>query len=247
MFVRSTIAGVALLGVFVIASVALPHEAQKDDPASKDQQVVASKATRRTAASSINFRKELNLPFSSLGTLGSRIDAARRAPDPVALAHTASELAVAEKVSGKQASLTSSAVLKESAELAQLRRQAAELQAVSRVADQVAAEQNLIANLRGQIADAQAQTKADTQAFEQNQEPTSSPRKVVVNNYTTQYLTIYVNGRYKGEMGPGLTQVFVIEHRWNPTVLTAYGNEDIDTWGPRTVWGRFQTYTWNIN
>jgi hypothetical protein len=58
---------------------------------------------------------------------------------------------------------------------------------------------------------------------------------------------VYVNGIYKGEIGPGLAQTIVIEHRWNPTVLTAYGDEDIDTWGPRTIWGRFQTYTWNIN
>jgi hypothetical protein len=47
----------------------------------------------------INFRKELNLPFATLGTLGSRIGEARRAGDPVALANAASELAVAEKVS----------------------------------------------------------------------------------------------------------------------------------------------------
>jgi hypothetical protein len=33
----------------------------------------------------------------------------------------------------------------------------------------------------------------------------------------------------------------------NPVVLTAHGNEDIDTWGPRYIWGKFQTYTWNIN
>src|SRR5262245_57169090 len=107
MLARCNFAGLALLGVFLLASVALSQETQKEDPAAQDQQVVASKAIRRTAASSINFRKELNLPFPSLGTLGSRIDAARRAPDPVALAHAASELAVAEKVSGKQAGLTS--------------------------------------------------------------------------------------------------------------------------------------------
>jgi hypothetical protein len=33
--------------------------------------------------------------------------------------------------------------------------------------------------------------------------------------------------------------MFVIEHRWNPTVLTVIGEEDIDTWGPRYIWGRF--------
>ena len=60
-------------------------------------------------------------------TLGNRIDTARRQYDPVALGNTASELALAEKVSGKQASLTSTALYKESVELAKLRRQVAEL------------------------------------------------------------------------------------------------------------------------
>ncbi len=83
----------------------------------KDVQVVTSKASKRVPATTINFKKAYGLPFDSLATLGSRIDAARRKPDPVTLAHAASELAVAEKVSGKKASLTSKALLAESAEL----------------------------------------------------------------------------------------------------------------------------------
>ena len=71
-------------------------------------------------------------------------------------------------------------------------------------------------------------------------------RKVVVNNYTTQYLDIYVNGNYKTQIAPGATQVCTIEHRWNPTVLTAYGNEDEINWGPKYIWGKFDKYTWNI-
>jgi hypothetical protein len=67
-----------------------------------------------------------------------------------------------------------------------------------------------------------------------------------VNNYTTQYLDIYVNGNYKTQVAPGSTQICTIEHRWNPTVLTAYGNEDTNNWGPRYIWGRFTKYTWNI-
>jgi hypothetical protein len=31
-----------------------------------------------------------------------------------------------------------------------------------------------------------------------------------------------------------------------PHVLTANGNEDLDSWGPRYIWGRFTKYTWNI-
>jgi hypothetical protein len=237
--------GSALIGFFALLSLGLADEpgGGKDD----DKQVVSSKATRRPAAASVKFRNELNLPFGSLNTLGSRVDAARRAHDPVALAHAASELSVAEKVSGKKASLTSNQLMQESAQLAALKRQVAELQAASRVAEQIAAEQNTVTILRKNLDLAQAQARADREAFEQNQEPTWMPRKVVVNNYTAQYLDIYVNGNYKTQVGPGLAATCVIEHRWNPTVLTAYGNEDIDTWGPRYIWGRFEKYTWNIN
>jgi hypothetical protein len=247
MISRIRLIGLTLFGVFVLAAVAQSDDQPKDDSAAKDQQIAESKATRKTAAASVNFRKELNLPFQSLSTLGSRIDTARRASDPVALAHTASELAVAEKVSGKQAKITSAAVLKESAELAKLRKQAAELQAVTKVAEQVAAEQNLIQNLKDQMADAQAIAKLDTEAIKKNEEPGWTPRKIVINNYSDEYLTIFVNGFYKTEISPGLSQVVMIEQRINPVVLTAHGNEDIDTWGPRYIWGKFQTYTWNIN
>src|SRR5208282_4381596 len=123
----------ALLSFFLLLGIIRADEPQKTDPDSKDEPVINSKAVRRVSASSINYRKELNLPFPSLSTLGSRIDAARRAPDPVVLANAASELGVAEKVSGKHAALTSNALIKEAAEVARLRRKVAELQAVARV------------------------------------------------------------------------------------------------------------------
>jgi hypothetical protein len=90
-------------------------------------------------------------------------------------------------------------------------------------------------------------TRSDTDATRRDEEPTWSPRTVVVNNYTTQYLDVYVNCNLKGTVGPGARQVWTIEHRWDPTVLTADGNEDDQTWGPRYIWGRFKKYTWNIN
>ena len=107
-------------------------------------------------------------------------------PDPVALAHTASELAVAEKVSGKQADVTSSTVLKEAAELAKLLPGHGAAGAVSAVAQQIATEQALIADLNDQIAIAKTQVQSLTQAADQNKEPTWAPWTIVVNNYTTQ-------------------------------------------------------------
>ncbi len=181
------------------------------------------------------------------GNRSCRFDAARHAHDPVALAHAAGELSVAEKVSGKKADVTADAVLKESIELAKLRRQEKEMQALVRVADQVETAQDNIASLKDQLKLAQDQAKQDAQAGQQDKEPTWTPRTVVVNNYTTEYLDIYVNGRYKVQVAPGMQQTFLIEHRWNPTILTADGNEDVDTWGPRVIQGRFTKYTWNIN
>src|SRR5262249_22866189 len=247
MSLHRRMAGLALLACLALVPLVPAEQGKKEDPAPEDKQVVSSKATPRIAATSVNFRKELNLPFDSLRTLGSRIEAARRKPDPVALAHAASELAVAEKVAGKKASFTSKQVLQEAAELASLRKQDAELRAVLQVSNQVELEADRVANLKKEIALAQAQAKADKEAFARNKEPTSAPRQVVVNNYTTQYLDVYVNGNLKTQVQPGATQVVTIEHRWNPVVLTAYGDEDVNTWGPRNLWGRFTKYTWNIN
>jgi uncharacterized protein (TIGR03000 family) len=222
------------------------QQVKNDSSEPEDKQAVTSKATKQQMATTINFRKELKLPFDSLSTLGSRIDAARRKPDPVALAHAASELTVAEKVSGKQASLTSKMLAKEAAELAAMRRQEQELNAVLQVKQQMMLEENDILTTKKDLAMTQAQIKADKAAINSNQEPTWKPRTVVVNNYTTQYLDIYVNGNYKTQVQPGMQQTIIVEHRWNPTVLKAYGNEDVDTWGPRYIWGRFDKYTWNI-
>src|SRR5438067_11909003 len=113
---RGLMVGVALLGA---VSYGLAGKPDEDAPTAKgrgkDKQVVTSKAGKRAPATAINFKKALNLPFDSLGTLGALVEAARRKPDPVALAHLGGEAGVAEEVSGQQASLTSKALLAESA------------------------------------------------------------------------------------------------------------------------------------
>jgi hypothetical protein len=236
------------LGVIVALAVVCSNVvSEQADPGKDDQQTVATKAQKNPLAANIDFKKDLGLPYGSLGTLGGRIDAARRSHDAVGLAHTASELSVAEKVSGKKSSLTSSTLMKESAELAKLRKEAAELQAVERVAQQVETETETVTDLKKEIALSQKAAKAETDAIRRNEEPGDAPRKVLVNNYTTQYVDIWLNGYLKTQVGPGQSKWFVIEHKWNPTVLKGYGNEDNATWGPRYIWGKFKTYTWNLN
>jgi hypothetical protein len=71
-------------------------------------------------------------------------------------------------------------------------------------------------------------------------------RRARHNNTSTDTLDIYVNGNFKMTVGPGTSQSCVIEHHWNPTILTAYGNQDSDVWGPMPIMGKFTKYTWNI-
>ena len=216
-----------------------------DVDTSADKEVVTSTMTKRPSAAAINFRKELNLPFATLSTLGPRIAEARRAGDPVALANAANELAVAEKVSGKKASLTSNTILQESQELAKLQRQEPQLESVIEVSKQLAAEERGIAQLRQLAAKAKEQAKVDAEALRNNGIIPYTPRTVVINNTGTDTLDIYVNGNFKMTVGPGELQSCVVEHRWNPAILTAYGNGD-DVWGPMPILGKFTKYTWNI-
>lgn len=235
----------------------LPSLAQQPAPSGsgqpagqKEEQVVTSKPTQRFPATAVNFKKEFGLPFDSLSTLGARVEQARRKPDPVALAHAASELAVAEQVSKKQASITSKALLAEAAQLAQLRRQAAELKAVYALKQQIANEEGDVARWSKLITQAETTTAQEKAAALQNTEPTNAPRWVRLNNYTTQYLDLWVNGYYRMQVPPGESRWCLLDHRINPTVLTAWGDQDegglTNQWR-RELWGNFRTYTWNIN
>jgi len=164
----------------------------------------------------------------------------------VALANQASELSVAESVADKKASITSDQLIKDAQKLAKMRNQLNELRAVLKIQNQMTAKEEDIATTQQCIAMAKNAAASAQESVAYNQEPTWTPRKVLVNNYSADYMDIWVNGHYKGQVQPGMSRTFIIEHRWNPTVLTAYGDSDSDNWGPRYIWGKFQTYTWNI-
>lgn len=239
------VVALALFALFVFTTAFPAQEPKKADPAA-DQQVVKSKPTKVTPAASIKFRKEFGLSYPSLGTLGSRIDSARRSGDPVALGHAAGELDVAEQASGKSASLTSKQLMAEAAELASLRKQNSELQAVFTMSRKIAVAQEQLTSLKKSIEDAQAQAAAAKRALEKNEEPTHTARKIVVNNYTTQYIDVQVNGYLKGQVDPGTTKTFTVDQMWNPIILKGWGDADETTYGPVLLQGRFDKYTWNI-
>src|SRR5262249_24472134 len=114
--------------------------------------------------------------------------------------------------------------------------------------NQIATEETDITDLKAMLGRAQQQIKDETAAIRQNTEPTGTPRKVLINNYTSQYIALIINGYPRMPIiPPGQTQYFVIEQKINPTVITAYGDEDAVSWGPRYIWCQFTTYTWNLN
>ena len=237
--------GAVVLGCLII--VGSPAQPPKPEAPPVEQQVVTSKSAKSSPAAAVKFRKDLNLPYPSLATLGGRIDAARRAGDPVTLANASSELLTAERVSGKSASLTSKQLIGEAAELASLRKQEAESDAVLHVSDKVTLAEEQVANLKKQIAYAQGVTAAEKRAIGSKEEPTNAPRKVIVNNYSTQYIDVQINGYLKGQVNPGTTKTFTIDQIWNPIVLKGWGDSDETIFGPVVLQGRFTTYTWNIN
>ena len=165
----------------------------------------------------------------------------------MALAQSASELSVAEKVAGKKASLTSLELIKESAELAQERSEVKELEAVYNTQTQITSDDVVLTDLKKNIAASKERALQETQSIRKNEEPTNQPRRLLLNNYTTQYIEIIVDGCPRFPIvPPGESRYFMIEQRVNPVVVVASGNEDIQSWGPRYLRGSFTTYTWNI-
>jgi hypothetical protein len=237
----------ALLAFTLVATTpAGPAQDSKLPVPAADAQTVKSGPTKAAAAAAVPFRKDLKLAYPSLGTLGARIDAARRAGDPVTLAHAASELHVAEKVSGKTTTLTSRQLIAQAAELAALRKQSAEMAATLKVANQIEVEQEQIAAMNRSLKEIQSLTAREKTSVAAGQEPTA-PRRVVVNNYTTQFIDVQVNGYLRGQVEPGTTKTITIDQLWNPIVLKGWGDSDETTFGPVVLQGKFGTYTWNIN
>jgi len=243
MFRYFAFGAVALLCLWLSASAKTAQNPKPGQPPAEDQKEIKTTPTKSTPAVSIKFRKDLNLPFNPLNTLGSRIDTARRAGDPVALVNAANELAMAESVSGKTTSLTSKKLLAEAAELASLRRQASEMKAVLHASDQIVLAEQQVTQLKRLIE----LDKSVKRKIGMGEEPGPGPRTVIVNNYTTQYVDVQVNGYLKGQVLPGTTQTFTIEQIWNPIVLKGWGDADESTFGPVVLQGRWNKYTWNIN
>src|SRR5262249_48850251 len=150
------------------------------------------------------------------------------------------------QVSGKKASVVSTDVAQEAYELAKIRSKEAELKLMVQMAKEMANDEATIKGLQSQLTTAQQMAKAETEAVKGGGEVKAPSPRVLANNTTGQFADIYVNGMYKTDIPPYESRWIVIEQKVNPVVLTAYGNEDISSWGPRYIWGKFATYTWNL-
>jgi hypothetical protein len=159
--------------------------------------------TEMEPASAIAFNKAFGLAFDSLDTLGARIDQSRKHPDPVGLANAAHELAIAEKVSGKKAALTSAALWNEAVVLAETRDRADELSALGSMAPDESVGKKLSSQATGAVK-RESKRKSDSERHQRNpnQQDKSVTKGLRVINNSNEVVTIVVNGNLQGQMLP---------------------------------------------
>jgi len=207
-------------------------------------EVIDSKAEQQELAAGINFGKTFGLAFESLNTLGSRIDQARRVYDPVGLACAAQELAIAEQVSGKKASLTSDALTKEAAEMAKMRFDPNELKAVGLI---VKGNDTLAKELSTAAAKAAKAEKERIAASKDSGEKTRGIMGTLhADSRVGTTIHVYVDGRFVGTMGPyGDIYPYIGQTAWETTYLSARSN-DGRHWH-RAVSAGVNNYHWILN
>lgn len=170
------------------------------------------KQTHCFEACTINFSRELKVPFDYLDSLGTRIHESRKLPDPVGLATAAQSLAVAEQVAGKKAAVTSDQVLVEAIELAKLRNDANELKAIALLVTDKKVKGEL-----EQLAEV---------ASDNAPEPGETSKGIIgtlrVVNHSGECLRIFINGQYRGEVHEDrVGDIYVHDHS-RVTHLDAY-------------------------
>jgi hypothetical protein len=194
-WLRLSLAAALCGGLALLPPVSGGEKGGKKGEAKK---TVESKGEQRTAATTVDFPKALELDFPLLTGLGARIEQARDQADPVGLAAAARELAVAEEVSGKQAAVKSAELFKEAIELAKNRAVSAELKAVARLAGKAAEGKELLA-LAKKAADQEAK---DLQDRKSGIKTRGIMGRLHVDSRVNAFIRVYVDGRYVGSMGP---------------------------------------------
>lgn len=245
---RSVLLAGLLLCSLPLALVAADKEAKEPAQEVGKEEVIRCKLTtdgKRCcgAACTVNFSKELGLPLDYLSSIGHRISQARRTPDPVELAMAAQSLQVAEKVSGKNASITSEAVLKDAVDLAKMRAISSELAAVALVVTDDAARSEL-----SKLAAAAKESEADkAAALKAGEETKELFGYLTVDNHTDECLRIFVSGRYKGTVHAGQRAYYHVHDHSDPTVLEAYCEEEGELVRNSYNYGHHHRLYWHID
>jgi hypothetical protein len=231
----------------VLAMSVFPLLAFAADPDNPTENVVRCKFSDAKptcgAASRVDFVQELGVSLDYLNGIGHRISVARAKPDPVELAMAGQALAVAEKVSGKQASITSAQVIGEALDLAKMRGVSTELSAIALVVTDPEAQHGLtkaVALAEKREAEAAAKTTSGESAKE-----LFGTLRVI--NHSDECLRIHVSGRYVGTVHAGRTGYFHVHDHSNPTHFDAYCEHDGELVREANLWGHRHSATWHID
>jgi hypothetical protein len=232
-----------LVGAFLAGACVLSPWAMSGEKGGQPQAKaieLKDTAKQQDSAAAVNFAKAFGLSFESLNTLGSRIDTARRQADPVSLASAAHELAVAEQVSGKKASLTADTVLKEAADLAKMRLDPAEIKAVSLLAH---GHESIVKDLTTAGAKAEKAEKERIAASKEGTKTRGIMGTLHADSRVNATIFVYVDGRFVGSMGPfGDIYPYIGQTAWETTFLFARSN-DGRTWN-RNIGSAVNNYHW---
>lgn len=229
-------------GLAVLALVAGGNAVySQKDTKKKGENSLDSKSEADKSAAKIDFQMELGLAYPSLLTLGSRIQQYRTSsPDPVGLAHAARELALAEKVSGKKASLTSEALMAEAVLLAKVRNDSSELTAVAAIVSDKKVQAELTAAAKKAESDAAERAKLAKEGVKSR----GIHSQLTVRNHDHYHVDVYYNGRYLGIVrGHGYRSFYVHDHSpyFNLYARNHYGKR----WR-RHLHGGYRSLTWNL-
>lgn len=202
----------------------------------------SSKATKYVAGTTVDFSAALDLSFASLTTLGSRIEQCRIiAPDPMGLAAAAKELAVAEKVSGKKASLSSGELMREAIHIAKVRFSSRELKGLLYYVK----DEDLRDELETIAQKAERDEKERSEKARLGVRARATTVNLFVHNDSLQTVRVYYNRRYVGRLKPKGHGQFQFENHGPYQELAAYGSRGRRWHRQRD--GNANSYSWTIH
>jgi hypothetical protein len=223
-----------LLGLLSFTTIGLRTYADEKSTKEEKRKVIKLEKANRTLASKIDFEGTFALNVPGVGALGTRIEAARTLPNPIALILLAGELRALEEVSGKKASLTAAELMKEAKEAVVYRNQPDELRVAAKLLGKETATKLLAQAEKAQkVLEARAKAPASTSK--------GITGSLIVVNKTRWYIKIYVNDTYKGVADPySVSRAFVGDSSFATTKVYGEAPGTGLFWGPKY-------YSENIN